>query len=222
MFLVARLDPSDQTWLMVASIVGCIVSIAYTSSAIELDHDKSALNRTWGCARAGMWACGRVGVWVCKRVGLGIDARTDRVGEPPNRNATNKDLLAAHGFPLITTFHARHATSQVRISGRLTDIFPKALRERPRSSSVWSSSSAEPLLRSLSRWLFWSALQQHWPWRGAQLRRPRCSRSVISMKSGRGSFTSEASPGLRPLWSSTSAFMSAPPPLPLRTSGKSC
>ena len=45
-FLVAQLDSDDQSWAMVASIVGCIVSIAYLVATTELDADKSTQYRT--------------------------------------------------------------------------------------------------------------------------------------------------------------------------------
>ena len=45
-FLVARLDSDDQSWAMVASIVGCIVSIAYLVATTELDMDKNLGFRT--------------------------------------------------------------------------------------------------------------------------------------------------------------------------------
>jgi hypothetical protein len=45
-FLVAQLDSDDQSWAMVASIVGCIVSIAYLVATTELDLDKSLQFRT--------------------------------------------------------------------------------------------------------------------------------------------------------------------------------
>eukprot|EP00618_Florenciella_parvula_P016977 CAMPEP_0119473200 /NCGR_PEP_ID=MMETSP1344-20130328/4942_1 /TAXON_ID=236787 /ORGANISM="Florenciella parvula, Strain CCMP2471" /LENGTH=2127 /DNA_ID=CAMNT_0007506261 /DNA_START=134 /DNA_END=6517 /DNA_ORIENTATION=- len=45
-FLVAQLDSDDQSWAMVASIVGCIVSIAYLVATTELDADKSLGFRT--------------------------------------------------------------------------------------------------------------------------------------------------------------------------------
>ena len=45
-FLVAQLDSDDQSWAMVASIVGCIVSIAYLVATTELDMDKSLQYRT--------------------------------------------------------------------------------------------------------------------------------------------------------------------------------
>ena len=40
-FLVAQLEPGDQSWLMIASIIGCIVSIAYLVATTELDLDTS-------------------------------------------------------------------------------------------------------------------------------------------------------------------------------------
>ena len=45
MYLVAQLDPSDVSTLMIASIVGCIVSIAYLVATTELDIDTSDHNR---------------------------------------------------------------------------------------------------------------------------------------------------------------------------------
>ena len=45
-FLVAQLDSDDQSWAMVASIVGCIVSIAYLVATTELGADKSDQFRT--------------------------------------------------------------------------------------------------------------------------------------------------------------------------------
>ena len=45
-FLVAQLDSADQSWAMVASIVGCIVSIAYLVATTELDVDTSLNFRT--------------------------------------------------------------------------------------------------------------------------------------------------------------------------------
>ena len=45
-FLVAQLDSDDQSWAMVASIVGCIVSIAYLVATTELDLNKSTVLRT--------------------------------------------------------------------------------------------------------------------------------------------------------------------------------
>ena len=45
-FLVAQLDSDDQSWAMLASIVGCIVSIAYLVATTELDLDTSLEFRT--------------------------------------------------------------------------------------------------------------------------------------------------------------------------------
>jgi hypothetical protein len=45
-FLVAQLDSDDRSWAMVASIVGCIVSIAYLVATTELSMDKSTQYRT--------------------------------------------------------------------------------------------------------------------------------------------------------------------------------
>jgi len=39
MSLVSQLDQNDQSWTMVASIIGCIVSIAYLVATTELDVD---------------------------------------------------------------------------------------------------------------------------------------------------------------------------------------
>ena len=38
---MAQLEPGDQSWLMIASIVGCIVSIAYLVATTELGLDTS-------------------------------------------------------------------------------------------------------------------------------------------------------------------------------------
>jgi len=45
-FLVAQLDSDDQSWAMVASIVGCIVSIAYLVATTEHGVDTSTQYRT--------------------------------------------------------------------------------------------------------------------------------------------------------------------------------
>ena len=45
-FLVAQLEPGDQSWLMIASIVGSIVSIAYLVATTELDSDTTLHCRT--------------------------------------------------------------------------------------------------------------------------------------------------------------------------------
>ena len=45
-FLVDQLDPGDQSWAMVASIVGCIVSIAYLATTTEHGVDTSTQYRT--------------------------------------------------------------------------------------------------------------------------------------------------------------------------------
>ena len=44
-FLVVQLDPEDQTWLMVASVVGCMVSIVYLAVTLEIDADTSPHSR---------------------------------------------------------------------------------------------------------------------------------------------------------------------------------
>ena len=45
-FLVAQLDSDDQTWAMVASIIGCVVSIAYLVANTEHGADTSTQYRT--------------------------------------------------------------------------------------------------------------------------------------------------------------------------------